>query len=73
LLSFASLALFAWPSDGCVAERGTHDELLAIPGGVYRGMWQRQLSDTAALAASADAGTDDGAIENAMESPAAPA
>lgn len=28
-------------------ERGTHDELLAMPGGAYRGMWQRQLTEPA--------------------------
>ena len=27
---------------GRVAERGTHDALLAIPGGIYQRLWQLQ-------------------------------
>jgi ATP-binding cassette subfamily B (MDR/TAP) protein 7 len=29
-----------------VAEEGTHEELLAISGGVYSRLWQAQLSES---------------------------
>jgi ATP-binding cassette subfamily B protein len=31
--------------DGCIIERGTHDELLSL-GGRYSDMWQAQQSQT---------------------------
>lgn len=32
--------------DGYVAEQGTHEQLLAMPGGVYHGLWQAQLTES---------------------------
>jgi ABC-type multidrug transport system ATPase subunit len=32
--------------DGQVAEQGTHEELVAITGGVYHRLWQAQLSES---------------------------
>jgi len=32
--------------DGQVAEQGTHEELVAIAGGVYSRLWQAQLSES---------------------------
>nr|ODN90933.1 iron-sulfur clusters transporter ATM1, mitochondrial [Cryptococcus depauperatus CBS 7855] len=32
--------------DGHVAEQGTHEQLLSIPGGVYSSLWQAQLSES---------------------------
>jgi ATP-binding cassette subfamily B (MDR/TAP) protein 7 len=32
--------------DGQVAEEGTHEELVAITGGVYSRLWQAQLSES---------------------------
>ena len=29
-------------NEGCVAEEGTHDELMKMEGGVYRGLWRQQ-------------------------------
>lgn len=31
--------------DGQVAEQGTHNDLLAIEGGVYQNLWNAQLQD----------------------------
>ena len=33
--------------DGYIVERGTHEYLLSIPGGVYYGMWNQQLEKEA--------------------------
>ncbi|AFR97089.1 iron-sulfur clusters transporter ATM1, mitochondrial [Cryptococcus neoformans C23] len=32
--------------DGYVAEQGTHEQLLAMPGGVYHRLWQAQLTES---------------------------
>lgn len=45
--------------DGHVIERGTHDELLAMPGGAYRGMWQRQLNEPEQPSAVAPSGSEE--------------
>jgi ATP-binding cassette subfamily B (MDR/TAP) protein 7 len=34
--------------DGSVAEQGSHEELMAIPGGVYRRLWEAQLTESTA-------------------------
>jgi len=31
--------------DGTVAEEGSHEQLLAISGGVYRHLWDAQLTE----------------------------
>ena len=31
--------------EGTVAEQGSHDELMMIPGGVYRRLWEAQLTE----------------------------
>lgn len=41
--------------EGRVLERGTHEELLALPEGAYRGMWQRQLTEPTAAASASGA------------------
>lgn len=33
--------------EGCVVERGSHDELLGIPGGHYAQLWQMQVRGNA--------------------------
>lgn len=32
--------------DGYVAEQGTHEQLLAVTGGVYHRLWQAQLTES---------------------------
>ena len=34
--------------DGSVAEQGSHEELMQIEGGVYRHLWEAQLTETTA-------------------------
>ena len=35
--------------DGSVAEQGSHEELMRIEGGVYRRLWEAQLTESTAL------------------------
>lgn len=42
-------------SDGQIAERGNHDELVAQPQGIYHRMWNAQLkSNSEAMTAAGD-------------------
>lgn len=34
--------------DGSVAEQGSHEDLLQIEGGVYRNLWEAQLTESTA-------------------------
>jgi ABC transporter ATM len=34
--------------DGSVAEQGSHEELMRIEGGVYRRLWEAQLTESTA-------------------------
>jgi len=34
--------------DGSVAEQGSHEALMQIEGGVYRHLWEAQLTETTA-------------------------
>lgn len=35
--------------DGSAAEQGSHEELMRIEGGVYRRLWEAQLTESTAL------------------------
>ena len=37
--------------DGQVAEQGTHEQLMAIMGGVYRHLWEAQLTESTQVVA----------------------
>ena len=54
---------------GVIAERGTHDELLAL-GGIYAGLWSRQREVDAAEEALRRAGAADKEEDAAIEADA---
>ena len=55
-----SYAVLCWPQ---ILEKGSHDDLMQLPDGEYRQMWERQMEEGAALdaAAAAEAAEEAGA------------
>ena len=46
LMRFRLADLIIVLRDGHVTEQGSHDELMHIDGGVYRGLWEAQLTES---------------------------
>lgn len=56
----SSYAVLCWPQ---ILEKGSHDDLMQLPDGEYRQMWERQMEEGAALdaAVAAEAAEEAGA------------